>query len=259
MDDLIRLIISDDRLKESLDNKLKLTNKESHYLNRVMRTKLGQEIFITNGKGLLWRGIKIQDNCLKVPPYKQYSLFHEKQKFLLGIAISIPKNGFEDTLKMCTEMGIDLIQPLYTERQVKSISNPSKKKIRWEKIINESVEQCERLWKPKLLDCLDILEWIPTIVEKDFISISVTRNDDSINFKKWLNNNNLLDEKKCVFWNVIGPEGGWSENELIFFNTNQIQLVRHSETILRTSTAAINASSILSQWRNDHIKLMGSI
>ena len=58
-----------------------------------------------------------------------------------------------------------------------------------------------------------------------------------------------------IIWNVIGPEGGWSSKEIDFFNKNNITFVKLSDTILRTSTASINASSILNQWRID-FKLM---
>ena len=62
---------------------------------------------------------------------------------------------------------------------------------------------------------------------------------------------NNLDKKGCILWNVIGPEGGWSKSEIDFFNKNEISFVKLSETILRTSTAAVNASAILNQWRSD--------
>ena len=59
-------------------------------------------------------------------------------------------------------------------------------------------------------------------------------------------------------WNVIGPEGGWSKREIELFVKNKIALVKLSDTILRTSTASINATSILNQWRND-FKLINSL
>ena len=51
MEDLTRLIISDERILNIKNNNLELTNDEAHYINKVMRIKTGKEIFITNGKG----------------------------------------------------------------------------------------------------------------------------------------------------------------------------------------------------------------
>ena len=251
MVDLIRLIIPSERLINSKNNNLKLSSNEAHYINKVMRIKTNQEIFITNGLGSLWKAIKINNNYVKIKNWdKPY--FREKESFLLGIAVVIPKNGFEDILKMCTEIGIDLIQPLYSERQVNKNSNFSKKSLRWNLIINEAVEQSERLWKPIILEELNICDWLRTQNEKDTITISVTRDESCEKLYNFLKKREeFLSKKKEVFWNVIGPEGGWSLKEIEFFAKNKITFVKLSNNILRTSTATVNASSILSQWRND--------
>ena len=69
---------------------------------------------------------------------------------------------------------------------------------------------------------------------------------------QWLRKQQEFGNKKGgIFWNVIGPEGGWSAKEIDFFKKNNITFVKLSDTILRTSTASINASSILNQWRID--------
>ena len=252
MDDLIRLFIQNERIINNKNNNLKLTNNEARYINKVMRIKIGKEIFITNGKGSLWKAINLGNNLIKINNISNPYLFQEREKILLGIAVVIPKNGFEDILKMCTEIGIDFIQPLYSDRQVKKYTNFSNKLIRWESIINEAVEQCERLWRPSILSNINVIEWIKTIENKDIISVSVTREDSSEKFNHWLKKRqNILDKKGGVVWNVIGPEGGWSKGEIKFFIKNKITFVKLSETILRTSTATVNATSILNQWRND--------
>ncbi len=252
MDDLTRLFIQNERIINNKNNNLKLTNNEAHYINKVMRIKIGKEIFITNGKGSLWKAINLEDNFIKINNINNPYLFQEKEKILLGIAVVIPKNGFEDILKMCTEIGIDFIQPLNSDRQVKKYTNFSNKLIRWDSIINEAVEQCERLWRPYILNDINVFDWINSIDNKDIISVSVTRDDSFDNLNHWLKKKqSLLDKKGGVIWNVIGPEGGWSKVEIEFFIKNKIDFVKLSETILRTSTATVNATSILSQWRND--------
>ena len=252
MDDLIRLLIQNERIISNKNKNIKLTKDEAHYLNKVMRIKIGKEIFITNGQGSLWKAKNLEDNFIEINNIDKPYLFQEKEKFILGIAVVVPKSGFEDILKMCTEIGIDFIQPLFSERQVKKISNLSKKTLRWNSIINEAVEQSERLWRPYILSCVNLIDWINSRENKDTISISVTRYDSSENLNHWLKKTqNILDNKEEVLWNVIGPEGGWSKSEIEFFIKKDITFVKLSETILRTSTATVNATSILNQWRND--------
>ena len=120
MEDLTRLIISHERIENIKNNNLELSKEEAHYLNKVMRIKNGKEIFIANGKGSLWKAIKVKNDCLEIIQLKKPYLFEEQEIFLLGIAVVIPKSGFEDILKMCTEIGIDFIQPLFSPPKINS-------------------------------------------------------------------------------------------------------------------------------------------
>ena len=252
MEDLTRLIISNERIENIKNNNLELNNEEAHYINKVMRIKNGKEIFIVNGEGSLWKAIKVKNDCLEISQLKKPYLFQEQEIYLLGIAVVIPKSGFEDILKMCTEIGIDFIQPLFSERQVNKNLNFSKKLLRWNSIIKEAVEQSERLWKPSILNGMDIIEWLKSRDTKERVSISITREETSYDLNQWLRRQKeFVSEKGGIFWNVIGPEGGWSSKEINFFNKKNCTLVKLSDTILRTSTASIYASSILNQWRID--------
>jgi len=252
MEGLTRLIIPHERIEKIKNNNIELTNEEAHYINKVMRIKNGKEIFVANGEGSLWKAIKIKNDCLKISQLQKPYIFQEQEIYLLGIAVVIPKSGFEDILRMCTEIGIDFIQPLFSERQVNKNLNFTRKLLRWNSIIKEAVEQSERLWKPSILNAMDIIEWLKIRDNQERVSISITREDTSHDLNQWLRKQEEFENKKGgIFWNVIGPEGGWSPKEIKFFNKNNITFVSLSETILRTSTASINASSLLNQWRID--------
>ncbi|MBO6960411.1 MAG: 16S rRNA (uracil(1498)-N(3))-methyltransferase [Prochlorococcus marinus CUG1438] len=252
MEDLTRLIISHERIENNRNNNIKLTYEEAHYINKVMRIRNGEEIFIANGEGLLWKAIKIKNDCLEINQLKNPYFFQQKEIYLIGIAVVMPKSGFEDILKMSTEIGIDFIQPLFSERQVNKNLNFPKKLLRWNSIIKEAVEQSERLWKPSILDGMDIIEWLKSRNNQERVSISITREETQYDLNQWLRKNQKnVNKKGGIFWNVIGPEGGWSTKEIDFFNKNNLTFVKLSDTILRTSTASINASSILNQWRID--------
>ena len=253
MEDLTRLIISHERIENIKNNNLELSKEEAHYLNKVMRIKNGKKIFIANGEGSLWKAIKVKNDCLEIIKSKKPYLFQEQEIHLLGIAVVIPKSGFEDILKMCTEIGIDYIQPLFSERQVNKNLNFTRKLLRWNSIVKEAVEQSERLWKPSIFNCIEVTDWIKNRDKQDRISISVTREEKCDYLNQWLKKQQkFLDKTGGVFWNVIGPEGGWSSKEIEFFVKSNNIFVKLSDGILRTSTASINATSILSQWRKDY-------
>ena len=253
MENLIRLFISSDRLKSRTHSNLILTDKEAHYINKVMRLRNGQEIFVVNGEGAIWKGIKIDRDKIQLPSLDKPYFYEKKKRLLLGLAISPPKTGFEDILKMTTEIGIDIIQPLISERQIKKISNQSMKLDRWDSIINESLEQSERYWKPVLSEFVNIFDWMHSLNRNEFVSISITRDEYAIGLRKWVSNKKFIREKDYVIWNVIGPEGGWSKNEIRKFENLETQFIKLSKNILRTSTASIKTVSLLSEWRDEEL------
>ena len=215
MEDLTRLIISHERIENIKNKNLELSKEEAHYLNKVMRIKNGKKIFIANGEGSLWKAIKVKNDCLEIIQLKKPYLFQEQEIYLLGIAVVIPKSGFEDILKMCTEIGIDYIQPLFSERQVNKSLNFSRKLLRWNSIIKEAVEQSERLWKPSILNGMDIIEWLKSRDNQERVSISITREETLCDLNQWLRKQQeFVNKKGGIFWNVIVPEGGWSYKEI---------------------------------------------
>ena len=98
---------------------------------------------------------------------------------------------------------------------------------------------------------MDINEWLKIRNNRERVSISITREDTRYDLNQWLRKQQEFVNKKGIFWNVIGPEGGWSSKEIEFFYKNKNTFVKLSATILRTSTASIKASSILNKWRID--------
>ena len=66
MEDLIRLMISYERIENIKNNNLELSQEEAHYINKVMRIKNGKEIFIVNGEGSLWKAVKVKNDCLEI-------------------------------------------------------------------------------------------------------------------------------------------------------------------------------------------------
>ena len=92
MRNLVRLIISNQRIKNLDNNQLKLTSEEAHYLNKVMRIKIGEELQIVNGEGYLWKGIKNKNNFLEIPNINKPILVQDKKKVFLGLAVAIPKD-----------------------------------------------------------------------------------------------------------------------------------------------------------------------
>ena len=243
-----RLFINPNRLPDEIDSngELILTSNESHYLSRVMRMRSGDLLEVIDGKGHLWNAKIIKNKAIKLiisldTPLQVVS----REKPLISIAVAIPKKGFDIFLQMSCEIGVDVIQPLISKRSVVKEFN-NEKIIRYQKIINEAVEQSERLWSPQLKQTLKFADWVNDVPSNSQIGLSTTRIEELPDCVEWLADR---PEKINQIWLVIGPEGGWDKEEESLAFRSGFDGVSIGRTILRTSTAAVSACQLMTSWR----------
>tara|TARA_Y100001970_G_scaffold294298_1_gene450033 strand:- start:3996 stop:4751 length:756 start_codon:yes stop_codon:yes gene_type:complete len=248
MKELRRLLISQERLEDVKHNQfiLSLNNKESHYIDNVLRLKNGDQINLVNGKGSLWKAFKYTKSFLKLNTNNlDPDLYKENNKPLIGLAIALPKKGIENVITMSTEIGIDLIQPIISDRQlIKDFKE--KTKIRLMSLMKESLEQSERLWVPEIYDLIPYDSFIRESSYSKNVLIANTREENCLDLIQTLNK---INKPLTEIWITIGPEGGWSPRELELSDKYKITRINLNQNILRTSTAAIVATNLLSQWR----------
>ncbi len=249
MKELRRLMIEKSRInkKDNMLSIVNLTNKEIHYLTNVLRLSKGEKTLIVDGEGGIWESIITGKTSIELNLISEHkSLFNSSIKPPICIAIVIPKNGFEEILRMTCEIGVDIIQPLVSTRSVK-MAESNLRRLRWNQIIKESFEQSERLWLPEIRKTLKYKEWIfEDHVTKNYISIAKTRLKQGKDMEDWLQSINKTNQG---IWTLIGPEGGWTKDETKLAKDLGISEVNLGNYIMRTSTASIVAVQIMSRWR----------
>tara|TARA_B100000029_G_scaffold80001_1_gene71472 strand:+ start:5392 stop:6162 length:771 start_codon:yes stop_codon:yes gene_type:complete len=248
--ELRRLLIEPVRLQTNIgiDNVLPLSRHETHYLKRVLRLRCGDAISIVDGAGHLWNAtVNVEDSLRLDSPLD--SPIQEKicPRPLIGLAIALPKRGFDEFLRMSCEVGVDVVQPLSSDRCVVKVDGSDRSKRR-ESIICEATEQSERLWKPELRSIIDVRSWLMERPENAMFAIATTRLASSIDCQVWMSGlNTNIDQ----IWIAIGPEGGWTKDEHLFARKNGCISVQFGESILRTSTAAVVATQLMVDWRRN--------
>ena len=245
MSELRRILIEPERFNRDKDyNIINIEEREFHYLNRVMRLKNNDKLLVSDGCGNLWVVIFTGSHYLKIISKLQDSILVKKRKSpLIGLAVAIPKKGFDEILRMTTEIGVDKIQPLVSSRSDVKIT---KSKDRWRSIIRESFEISERLWQPILYEPISFQDWLKTKTSNSLYSIAATRKTELTDLKSSLA---ISYKRQDIIWIAIGPEGGWTDDELYDCKEAGFNFVQLGDSILRTSTAAIVAISNLSSWR----------
>ncbi len=250
MAELRRLLIEADRLKTEMgvDRAFPLTSKEAHYLKRVLRLRSGDLIEIVDGVGHLWEASLHGGDSLQLSSRIDCPKEEEiHPKPLIGIAVVLPKKGFDELLRMSCEIGVDIIQPLSSERGVLRVDGGIKS-LRREGIIREAVEQSERLWQPQLHSIIDFKDWVRRKPPKAVFAIATTRLPKLDDLQLWMMG---LTEKIDQIWVAIGPEGGWTHDEQSLAKEEGCTEIQLGESIMRTSTAAVAATELMVSWRRN--------
>jgi 16S rRNA (uracil1498-N3)-methyltransferase len=247
-----RVLIPPARLRE-IDSQgcLALSPEHSRYLRKVLRYSPGDCFAVVDGAGHLWDAELLDQNQARLLQPLEQPLLHEvPARPALVLVAAVVKRDFELVVRMAVELGVDRLVPITCERTaVLGQLRPE----RWQTIAEEAAEQCERLWLPQLdpptpLD--QLLRWeSPDSSQAAARFWATTRQEGLPRLNEALQNAAEAGQSLQEVWLACGPEGGWSpaeEGQATAAGWISVQLV---STILRSSTACVAGTAVLSQWR----------
>ncbi|MEM6501919.1 MAG: RsmE family RNA methyltransferase [Cyanobacteria bacterium P01_C01_bin.89] len=244
-----RILVTPDQLQ---GDRLALSPDQSHYLTRVLRLAAGDSfvaIFENPvqpldklGPGRWWL-VQLLDQGGQILG----QLEEPNNTVPVTVLVAITKGGgFDEVLRQLTELGVEAIAPLQTERTV-VVPGPNKIK-RWKRIIAEAAEQCERSPLPRLLDPMPWSEalTLPWIEGGEHIEklICAARYGEGRSLLTALQAT-LDAQANPTHWAIaIGPEGGWTEGEKHQAIAAGFEAVSLGGRILRAVTAATTVGAI---------------
>ena len=218
--------------KFNATNKLITINEiDSKHITRSFRKNIGDLVRITNGEGLLCKAqIVEKGKNIKVKVISR--IIHEPDKLSIHVAISPLKNisRFEWFVEKATELGISQITPVISRYSEKKKIN----KERLERIITSSIKQSNQFFLPKINPVTTFSSFIINNDEEKIMANLRTENK----LKKELFTNNSI----CI---IIGPEGGFSDEEINLAKEKKIKEITLGNNRLRSETAAIYLISAL--------------
>ena len=224
-------------VKEKNNGNFIVSDSDIHHIKKVMRCKNNDKIEIVFEKKVYLCNIDDIEQ-LKLSIVDSYEEDRESE-INLTIAVSlVQEQKFDLILQKLTELGIDNIIPVKTERSIVKLDNKKeeKKKIRWETICKEASEQSHRVTIPKVYDIMTLKELLN---EKKELNLICSLNDHTKPLSEHLKQN----LKEILF--VIGPEGGFTKKEEEFLIENGFESTTLGKRVLRVETAAIYVASII--------------
>lgn len=221
---------------EVIDNKIEIKDKELiHQWKNVLKFKNGEIITLantTNGEALCTIiELSKSEAILSVAEINKSSRESSK-KVTLYLAI-LKRENFELVVQKATEIGVHRIVPIITEHTVKT----GLKYDRIEKIAAEAAELCGRNSITEIAPTLKYTEALADCKKTEYqIIFDISGEDFNSKITKLKIKNSL-----AIF---IGPEGGFTDNEVSLARESNIDTASLGSLMLRGETAAIVASYI---------------
>jgi len=209
-----------------------LNEEESLHCTRVLRLQKGDEVFLTNGKGNLYKAFITEENkkqCFVkiVETYHDYG----KRNYRLHIAVAPTKNidRIEWFLEKATEIGIDEITPIICEHSERRNVNMD----RLNRVITSAMKQSLKAYHPILNSKKKFDEFIHSSA-KGSKFIGYCNDETTVKLKDLYKRGN-----DAII--LIGPEGDFSETEIRQAKENGYLLINMGKNRYRTETAALVA------------------
>jgi len=205
------------------------------HLFRVLRVKVGQSFDVVADGVPRWGEV--------------IAASHEQVEFQLGAVVAseaLPQiavylsifkfDRMEWALEKLTELGVMRIVPMMAQRTEQHLAKAAPKRVeRWRKLAREASQQSRRIAPPEIADPLTLKK---ALAEEHGHRTVLSETEERNSLKS------LIASGTPPLALAFGPEGGWSENELLLFNDHAWQAASLGRTILRAETAAIAAVAV---------------
>ncbi len=222
---------------EATNDRAALTGAHAAHLSRTLRARVGQEFEVVCG--------------VQVRRATVASVTHERVEFVLGdevaavatipitLLLAVFKfDRMEWAIEKCTELDVSTIVPVIARRTEKHLTLAAGKRVeRWRRVAREASEQARRSGPPEIADPIPLSAALEVAAD---VSVVLAESEREAQLYEILRERRELQSLALA----IGPEGGWTADELQAFDRSGWIAASLGETILRAETAAIAASAL---------------
>lgn len=212
----------------------------------VLRLAIGEEVILFNGKGGEYRAVlqSLEKRSASVQVLDHLAVERESPLSITLVQAVSSADRMDFTLQKAVELGVQVIQPLFTARSAPIPADRREKRhLHWQNILIAACEQCGRNQIPTLGALQTLPTWLATQPNQTDLKL-VLAPDASQGLKELATPS--TGQNIQLF---IGAEGGLSEAELGLLSEYDWQKIRLGGRILRTETAGLATLAALQmQW-----------
>jgi 16S rRNA (uracil1498-N3)-methyltransferase len=217
-------------------NHAAIAGAHADHLVRVLRARVGQEFDVASG-AVVRRGriLSITDDHVEFELGEEVSVSPTLNLTLLLAVFKFDR--MEWAIEKCTELGVARIVPVIARRSDAHLASAAAKRAeRWRRIALQAAEQSRRVTPPEIAAPIKLPD--ATTLSAS-VRIVLAESEQETLLREVLTSHSA---GEIVL--AIGPEGGWTEEELELFRKAGWISASLGTTILRAETAAIAATAI---------------
>jgi 16S rRNA (uracil1498-N3)-methyltransferase len=217
-----------------------IAGDDARHLTRVLRVEVGQRYEISDNRDVYLAEIETAR--------KEHVTFRTLEKLpahaitpaLILCAALIKFDHFEWMIEKATELGVAKIIPLQTARTERGLERAAQKRIdRWRRIALEASQQSRRAFLPELEEPSDLQQALSLAATHRY-ALDETPGVPAL--AAALPPARAASDSVAI---LIGPEGGWTDEERQAFTAAAWTPVSLGPLVLRAETAAIAALAIV--------------
>jgi 16S rRNA (uracil1498-N3)-methyltransferase len=215
-----------------------LVGEHADHLSRVLRARVGQNFDIATGAAVRrGRITSVTDDRVEFELSEEVSAATLSE---ISLVLAVFKfDRMEWAIEKCTELGISRIVPVIARRTDTHLAAASAKRVeRWQRIARQASEQSRRSVPPEIAAPVKLSEALNL---PGSLRIVLAESEDRTLLRDAVNPQAANDGIVLA----IGPEGGWTEDELQSFQQAGWISASLGNTILRAETAAMAATAIV--------------
>ena len=223
---------------------INLSKEAAGHLIRVLRLQVGDEFIVFNGQAGEFRATIIELNKSTVSvKLGEFSAVNRESPLKITLAQAVLRSDKMDyMLQKAVELGVTRFIPLLTAYSTLKLAPErwQKRCLHWQGVMLAACEQSGRTRLPKLENPMTF----------DVATTAIKVEQRIILQPEAKQNINSLPPSQSVA-GVVGPEGGWSENEQKCARVAAYHAMQVGPRVLRSETAGLAAVSILQSLYGD--------
>lgn len=218
---------------------VRLEPQPARHLVKVLRRRIGDPVILFNGDGQEYLGTisdcRPPEQCTVAVTTAQSPSVESPLAITLVQAIGRGERMDWSIQKAC-ELGVAAIVPIFTERtEVKLDSKRAEKRLaHWQGVAVAACEQSGRVQVPAICAPIELTTLRPEVSPRFYLDPMANRSVPAITPPQ---------SRQAML--VIGPEGGFSDQEIAWLKRQDFEGLRLGPRVLRTETAGPAAIAVL--------------